>query len=65
MFDIVILTDSRYVNPSKKNWYINQVILEDQLLETALEGSVLLLFNQSFRKNYWGRCGLECIPAQS
>jgi len=37
MFDIVILTDSRYINPTTTNWYIDQVLLEDQLLQTALE----------------------------
>ena len=29
-FDIVILTDSRYVDPKESNWYIDQVILEDK-----------------------------------
>ena len=43
MFDVVILTDNRYVNPEKKDWYINQVLLEDKLLKTALEKQVLLL----------------------
>ena len=37
MFDIVILTDKRYVNPSKKDWYTNQVLLEDDILKNALE----------------------------
>ena len=37
MFDIVILTDNRYINPLKRNWYINQVLLEDQILQEALE----------------------------
>ena len=37
MFDVIILTDNRYVNPNITNWYINQVLLEDQLLQTALE----------------------------
>ena len=37
LFDIVILTDNRYVNPTTTNWYIDQVLLEDQLLQTALE----------------------------
>ena len=32
MYDVVILTDSRYENPKNKNWYINQVLEEDQLL---------------------------------
>ena len=37
MFDVVILTVHKYVNPKKKDWYIDQVLLEDQLLQTALE----------------------------
>ena len=37
MFDVVILTDHRYENPKKKDWYIDQVLLEDRLLQTALE----------------------------
>ena len=37
IFDVVILTDKRYVNPLTTNWYINQVLLEDKLLQTALE----------------------------
>ena len=37
MFDVVILTDHRYVNPKKTDWYIDQVLLEDQLLQTAVE----------------------------
>jgi glutathione synthase/RimK-type ligase-like ATP-grasp enzyme len=36
MFDVVILTDNRYVNPTKTDWYIDQVLLEDQLLFDAL-----------------------------
>jgi hypothetical protein len=34
MFDVVILTVHKYVNPKKKDWYIDQVLLEDQLLQT-------------------------------
>jgi glutathione synthase/RimK-type ligase-like ATP-grasp enzyme len=37
LFDIVILTDHRYVKPTKTNWYIDQVLVEDRLLQTALE----------------------------
>ena len=37
MFDIVILTDKRYINPTIKNWYTNQVLLEDKILQDALE----------------------------
>ena len=31
MYDIVILTDSRYEKPETTDWYINQVILEGHL----------------------------------
>ena len=41
MFDVVILTDNRYVKPTTTNWYIDQVLLEDQLLQTALENKAL------------------------
>ena len=37
MFDVIILTGYRYVNPEKTVWYIDQVLLEDKLLQTALE----------------------------
>ena len=37
MFDVIILTYYRYVNPEKTVWYIDQVLLEDKLLQTALE----------------------------
>ena len=37
MIDVVILTDNRYVNPEKTDWYIDQVLLEDKLLKNALE----------------------------
>ncbi len=32
LYDIVILTEHRYINPKKKDWYIKQVLLEDQIL---------------------------------
>ena len=41
MFDIVILTDNRYVHPTTTNWYIDQDLLENQLLHTALENKGL------------------------
>lgn len=37
MTDITLLTDSRYVNPKEINWYIRNILDEDQLLRTALE----------------------------
>ena len=32
MYDIIILTEKRYFKPIKKNWYINQVLEEDNIL---------------------------------
>lgn len=37
MIDVVILTESKYINPKKIDWYIQQVLDEDALLQTALE----------------------------
>lgn len=36
-YDITILTDHRYVSPSERNEYIDNVLLEDDLLKVALE----------------------------
>lgn len=37
MYDVVVLTDERYVNPSQKNDYVSNVLLEDKLVTEALE----------------------------
>jgi glutathione synthase/RimK-type ligase-like ATP-grasp enzyme len=37
MYDVVVLTDERYVNPIKTNEYINNVLKEDSLVIKALE----------------------------
>ena len=37
MYDVVILTESRYENPKIIDWYIQQVLTEDQLLKSSLE----------------------------
>ncbi len=36
-FDVVILTESRYINPTKTNDYIQNILAEDQLLKESLE----------------------------
>jgi hypothetical protein len=36
-YDITLLTDSRYVNPEKIDWYIQNILDEDHLITTALE----------------------------
>lgn len=37
MPDIVILTDSRYETPTETNWYINNILHEEELIQRALE----------------------------
>lgn len=37
MFDVVILTDERYVNPAEKSEYIDNVLTEDQLVMDSLD----------------------------
>ena len=37
VFDVVLLTDSRYVNPSKIDPYIQNVLKEDGLVMEGLE----------------------------
>ncbi len=48
MIDIVILTDSRYEQPKKTNWYINQILLEDGLVQKALELKGLKVLRKSW-----------------
>jgi glutathione synthase/RimK-type ligase-like ATP-grasp enzyme len=37
LFDITLITDSRYVNPSQVNWYIQNILDDDRLVTKALE----------------------------
>ena len=53
MFDVVILTDHRYVNPKKTDWYIDQVLLEDQLLQTALEEKGLRVIKKDWADKHF------------
>ena len=40
-FDVVVLTDRRYVSPTKKTPYIENVLLEDRLVVEALQNEGL------------------------
>ena len=40
-YDVVVLTDSRYVNPIEKNAYINNVLQEDELVINALKEKLI------------------------
>lgn len=52
-YDVAILTDSRYENPSKTDWYIDQVLLEDKLVQKALEAKGLRVIRKDWAcKNF-------------
>ncbi|MFA6469421.1 MAG: hypothetical protein WCW35_11025, partial [Bacteroidota bacterium] len=36
-YDITILTAEHYLNPAQPDWYVSQILQEDQLVRTALE----------------------------
>lgn len=36
-YDVVILTEEKYVSPAQTTWYIDQILKEDQLVQDALE----------------------------
>ena len=48
IYDIVILTDCRYENPDKTDWYIKQILLEDGLVQSALEKKGLKVIRKSW-----------------
>ncbi len=60
MYDVVILTESRYENPKIIDWYIQQVLTEDQLLKSSLEklGLKVIRKNWSSKDFNWkqARC---------
>lgn len=58
MYDIVILTDARYENPNKTDWYIDQVLLEDRLVKEALEQKGLKVIKKDWAcKDFdWAAC---------
>lgn len=47
-YDITILTQSSYVNPTEKSDYINNVLLEDQLIIDALEAKGLKVYRTNW-----------------
>ena len=58
IYDIVILTDCRYENPDKTNWYIEQILQEDGLVKSALEKKGLKVIRKSWNaKGFdWAQC---------
>ena len=51
MYDVVILTESKYLNPKKTNWYIDQVLLEDNILLKELEKCNLKVIKKDWSDN--------------
>lgn len=47
-YDLVVLTDKRYLNPTSKTEYIENVLLEDKLLIDALEQKGLKVFRTNW-----------------
>lgn len=48
MFDITILTDKRYVDPEEQDDYTKNVLLEDNLVKTALENIGLSVYRTNW-----------------
>ena len=47
-FDVVVLTDHRYVNPKKRTPYVENVLLEDRLVVEALQAEGLKVARKSW-----------------
>jgi len=52
-YDIVVLTDDRYIDPKVKNQYIENVILEDELVIKALEKEGLKTIKKSWSDSHF------------
>ena len=47
-YDVVLLTDPRYVNPIEKDGYIQNVLMEDKLVADALENQGLSVVRKAW-----------------
>lgn len=47
-YDIVLLTQEKYVNPKEIDWYIQQILTEDALVQTALKKKGLRVFRTNW-----------------
>ncbi len=59
-YDVVLLTDHRYEQPAKVDWYIEQILQEDQLLISQLENHNLKVIRKNWRSSDfdWSECEL-------
>ena len=59
MFDITILTEDRYLDPIKKNWYTDQVLLEDEILFESLKKRGFIIYETNLMLYIYVRTVLE------
>ena len=61
MYDVVILTDKRYEDPKSIDWYIQQVLTEDQLLLLELEKFGLRVIKKAWNSSSfnWSETSLQ------
>lgn len=64
-YDVVLLTDARYLKPNKVDWYIQQVLDEDAYVQNALEshGLKVIRMNWDNDKFDWSQCHYILIRA--
>ncbi|WP_435622491.1 ATP-grasp domain-containing protein [Flagellimonas sp.] len=64
-YDVVLLTDSRYLTPKEDNIYVSNVIWEDQLVMDALQNEGLSVVRKSWddQKFDWGTCRFALFRA--
>jgi len=53
MYDLVLLTDGRYIHPTSTNTYIQNVLLEDELVTNALEKEGLKVGRKAWDDPYF------------
>ena len=59
MFDITILTEDRYLDPLKKNWYSDQVLLEDEILFESLKKRGFIIYETNLMRRLSGLLYLD------
>lgn len=59
-FDVVILTESRYLNPKEVNDYIQNILTEDKLLQDALEGLGLRVVRKDWADPFFDWSTTKC-----
>tara|TARA_B100000902_G_scaffold72396_2_gene77730 strand:+ start:7875 stop:8831 length:957 start_codon:yes stop_codon:yes gene_type:complete len=65
MYDIVILTDNRYINPKNIDWYTEQVLLEDKILQDSLENIGLVVCRKDWADKKFNWAHTKCAIFRS